>query len=254
MAERRGLTQITNFPRVTGGFRAIPGVSFIPEITFIGFSGDGDDAFLVDNETENYALPAHNSGDLLLFYGGTHKGFNPSMTITTAGWTRVANLFRGQTSGVTMSQEVWFKYGDGAETIVAVKNVSGATAWLVGLIAAFRGVRTSGNGGPFDVTPLTGHTVLDQAPVDIQTPAITTITDDAWFLSGVFVPNNLGIPATSIPSGYTNRANHVADIASVQLVSKIISTAGVETPGEWGLAATNDDGVGFSAVLMPAQS
>ena len=174
------------------------------------------------------------------------------MTVNTSGWTRVPNLFKIGASGGSRNQDVWYKFGNGSESVVQIQNISAASKWFSGQITVWRGVALVADGGPFDVAPVSGHIVDDVSATDITCPAITTVTDAAVFLVSYMIVTDMD--TETVPAGYTLRGSHISSTFLTNAVaSKLIATAGAETPGAW--AITPDiGGLGWSMVLKPAQS
>ena len=117
-------------------------------------------------------------------------------------------------------------------------------------IAGFSGVDTT---TPLDVVPIGGHldTTLDTTTP--QSPAITTVTNNAWVVSCVFTTGTVGT-AYDPPTGYTEILDADQDHTGMACAYKEVVAFGLETPGTWThtSGASTDDSYAVSFALRPA--
>ncbi len=197
-----------------------------------------------------FTLPAHNNGDLLALahYLARTDDVNDLTLVTTAGWVELDAAEHVVTSGTAMTQRVWTKFGDGAETEVTVNN-----GYVGGAGFALACVPISGvDPAIFDVTPLAGHSRLQLNSSNPTAIQITTTVDGAVML--LFCGQGRTFDTYAPPAGYDDNANNSFSTATIYACSKKVVSAGLETPGPWNTTgvAISADNLLMSLTLLPA--
>jgi hypothetical protein len=122
--------------------------------------------------------------------------------------------------------------------------------FIAGVIQVWRGQDLT---TPIDVTSTGPDTANTGDPTN---PAITTVTNDALVLLFACVDSDDAVTVTA-PSGYSNTVfgntgQSSTEIgATTMLASKILTTAGLETPGIWA-ASSSDKWLAVTVALRPA--
>lgn len=189
------------------------------------------------NGDMDFTLPVHNDGDLLLLthYIGRTDNVNNFVLVTTPGWVEVSAALKPAT-GSAMTQRMWTKFGNGVETIVTVNNQYAGGAGFSLACVPCAGVR-SVEPAIFDVTPSTSHAKLQNNSSNPTAVALTTIQDAAAVV--LFCGHTRTFATYAPPTGYDDNANNSFNTATIYACSKIVSPAGLETPGPWNTTGVN---------------
>ena len=104
-------------------------------------------------------------------------------------------------------------------------------------------------------TPEDANTLANaQSNADTHaTPAITTVTDNAWVFSCIFGTQTTTSAGTrTAPSGYTKDID-VGGSSYLLVSHKLVATAALETPGPWGnMGVTSADSIGITVAVRPS--
>lgn len=175
--------------------------------------------------TNNVAIPAHASGDLLVLHVLTRNTNQDGVlaSINTANWTQAGGA--GTVYGGTQNARVGFgwKIGDGTETVVSITTTGGATSdRLLARVYLF----TAANG--FATPPVSN---------------ISTATTGSSL--------NLGMPTVAT----TNGGNQLAVALLASSVSSTVAEATGETGGNWAEPVAESTGTnGVIAIQVSDQS
>lgn len=191
-----------------------------------GVSGGITSASVAWSTGVTLTLPSNSSGDLLvahLFRDEDDAGdWN-----TPTGWTRQSNLDGVEIGGRDRVNGIFTKVSSGSEpstlaftgTVATVRQISGHI------------IRYSSADG-LDVTPTTSHKSTGTNDATPPNAAITTNTDDAMvvLMMGLTASN---IDTWAAPTNYTLVDSTLQANAQIAVAERLITTAGLESPGSW---------------------
>lgn len=194
-----------------------------------------------------FALPAHDEGDLLLLttYIARSDDINNFLLVSTPGWVEVPGSVIRVTSGSAMTQRSWTKFADGVETTVTINNQYAGGAGFSMACVPCAGVRS------FPPAIFDGP-VASKLQNNSSNPTATqrtTIQDAAAMV--LFCGHSRTFATYAPPTGYDDNAKNSFSGATVYACSKIVSPAGLETPGPWNTTGVNAgaDNLMLSVVL-----
>lgn len=145
------------------------------------------------------------AGDLILIAAGVGDTVSNALAAPTeGGYTDVvgSTLYANDVNDVNLN--VFYKFHNGTDTTATFTDVGGANASNTCVCMVFRGVATTGQGGPFTTTTQTATGVSSS---DADPPQIATATNDAVVIVGA-TGHTGGATAT-----YTNPANYTTNAA-----------------------------------------
>jgi len=209
-----------------------------------------DNGSYVADATMIVAAPAGVvDGDLLIMIGGSD--FAGSVFTLPAGWTRVPALEPARTPSDSLSSVLATKTASSEPATYDVSNDQ-STEVSVGIIAY-------SNVSGFDVTPTAAHInegtgVGKYDTVNPTSKPITTVTDGAEVVLVQWVSYS-EITAGGAPSGYTLRLDHTPfEDRNILVADRVVSTAGLETPGAWQNTAGTSFGDSSTVTFALAQT
>jgi hypothetical protein len=230
-----GAGKLGLYQNVASAFVPVPPAAFVDQ-------ADVHDASVLTTDTFDLTIPTHAEGDLL-FMCVQNTTSNPAgITVTTSGWTEALGTSH------TQRQEWWYKYGNGSETTVTIRNDDASTRAMTAYLIVVRGVALESQGGPFDVTPITAHSVNDTSLNAFDPTDITVVTNDSLFVVGLAGWD--GGTSWVDPAGYTDHGVSTSADRGIAMASKQVD-AGSENPGT-GTSVNFTAGSVFSFVLKGA--
>ena len=152
---------------------------------------------------------------------------NINMSVSTAGWTELADLYSNATTDANLGvyRKIMGATPDSTVTVVGTADTADGTA-------AVEHVWT----GADTTTPEDATRTTDTGSGDPDSPAITTATDNAIILT--LACNGDSDTAVTAPTGYSNKIDiNAFDTrkATVAIASKSVGAAPVtENPDPWG--------------------
>jgi len=185
-----------------------------------------------------FNLPAHNETDLLLLttYIARSDDINNFLLVSTPGWVEVPESVERVFSGSAMTQRMWYKFADGVETQVTINNQYAGGAGFSMACVPCAGVRSVAP-AVFDVNPSQSHSKLQNNSPNPTAVQLTTNQDAAAMV--LFCGHSRTFATYAPPTGYDDNAKNSFNGATVYCCSKIVSPAGLETPGPWNTTGVN---------------
>ena len=226
-----------------GNRAAAPGggaITKVGETTFTAAIGTG---------TEAKTLPGTLQENDIVFVSVTCDN---TMSISTEG-LQTSNgytIIYATTTESAPAYHIGYKVmGATPDTTVTIGQESFAV--IAGLIQVWRGQDLT---TPMDVTAVGPDTGASGDPTN---PAITTVTDGSLVMIFAGVDDDDAVTVTE-PSGYSNKVFGNTGLggasgSTVMVASKIVTTAGLETPGIWA-ASSDDQWKAVTVALRPASS
>jgi len=210
------------------------------EKDFTGSTKTASPAWHASTADNDFALATYGNGDDL------------ADPVTSSGMTVIAS--EGDITGGDRTIAALRKFASSESGTQAIVGDSGSSSnQTVGMLSIFRGVHLT---TPMDVAYAVGdHFHVELNEVAPTPDPITTLNDGAMVVCVVHCKNNT-VTAIVPPSGYTLAAQNIEDSRHFGVAYKIKATAGLESPGAWGLtgAAGTEDPACFTFALRPAAS
>lgn len=159
------------------------------------------------NATFNLTLPGGmQANDLILVAFAVGDTGASDSDIAVNGFTEVADLFSGADTNDT-DLFVGYRYHVGGDTTIPTSGnftaLGGTNASNAAVCMVFRGVATSGDGGPFTTT---SQTNTGQDSSDANPPQIATTATDWVVIAGASGCSGGTAPAYTAPTNYTTNA------------------------------------------------
>lgn len=200
-------------------------------------------------------MPTHSEGDLLIWRSSRRGAIGVFDTIS--GWTNINVFIKTEVDQDDQQSFFAFRFASASEpssyTLTHTDTVG--KAWSA-CICSYADVASSGDGGPFDVTPNgTTHFIRSlNDSISPPSPTITTVTNGA--LTTVTLMATRGdLSVIGAPTGYASRVALIAADRNLGVADNTVVTAGLEDPGDWNntsSAAGPTDTMCFILALKPS--
>jgi hypothetical protein len=186
---------------------------------------------------------------IIVAYGnGDNDATNPSLTMTTAGYTNLlGSTLHGNNAGGDASLAIFYKLHNGSDTqAVCAAGGTGTDSASGAALQVFRGVDTS---TPFEVTSTTatGTTGGDPNP-----PSISTFTEatSAVVIAGAVASATSPLTLTA-PTNYTTNPQNGTGTDTFSISTGLAyRLSGASDPEDPGVFTDSGAGVGWAAVTM----
>lgn len=172
---------------------------------------------------------------------------------TTSNWTAPADFTQIDEVSRTSNQHYWVGYkirGTTQGNGYAFSH-DGTATHTAGMMSVYRDNNTS---TPLDVTYVrASHSTESTNDLSYAPSAITTVTNNSWVVILSGWSGGPGTVSWSGISGYTTDGNLEGGSGrNLNILSKLVATAGTETPGSFGTTGdAGEDGASFTIAIKP---
>ena len=173
---------------------------------------------------------------------------------TTSNWTAPADFTQIDQATGTSNQRFWVGYkvrGATQGNGYSFTHDFGAGTNTAGMLVVYRDENT---GTPLDVAYVQANHKTDSLnDLSYAPSAITTTTNNAWVVILSGWSGGPGTVSWSGISGYTTDGNLEGGSGrNLNILSKLVATAGTETPGSFGTTGdAGEDGTSFTIAIRP---
>jgi hypothetical protein len=219
-------------------------------ISFIGSAGGN----AINAGAVTITLPAGRAvNDLILvaFGGGDDDFTQPTMAMTTSGYTEITSSTISIDGGVAgdANLSVWYKYHDGVDTTaVCAAWGGGADASSAASCMVFRGVALEADGGPLEIARQeasgTSGGTLDPA----QVSGFTETTN--WVVVAAAVGSSAGITISTFPTGYTTNPRQDLGNDTFDITTALCYKSSPTDPENPGALVDSGAGAAWATVTM----
>jgi hypothetical protein len=184
---------------------------------------------------------------ILAYCAGDNDNIDADLTLTTGGYTEVADLFGNGTEEANLA--VFYTYWNGTDTnVVAAASGLGTDSASSCALMVFRDVALAGDGGPFDVTSTTATGTTGGSP---DPASIDWSTAGTWVvIAGGSGGGALNATTYTFPTGYTTNALTRADNDTIDSQVGLGYNTAPSDPENPGVMTTGGTGTGWAAVTM----
>jgi hypothetical protein len=218
-------------------------------ISFIGAAGGN----AINAGAVTITLPAGRQVDdliLVAFGGGDDDFTQPTMAMTTSGYTEITSSTMSLDGGTAgdANLSVWYKYHVADTTAVCTAWGGGADASSAASCMVFRGVALPGDGGPLEIARQeasgTSGGTLDPAAVSGFTEATS------WVVVAAAVGSAAGVTISTFPTGYTTNARQDLGNDTFDITTALCYKAAPSDPENPGILVDSGAGAAWATVTM----
>jgi hypothetical protein len=219
-------------------------------ISFIG-SGGGN---AINAGAVTITLPGSMAVDdliLVAFAGGDDDFTQPTMAMTTTGYTEITastiSIDGGAAGDANLS--VWYKYHNGTDTDAVCTAWGGGTdASSAASCMVFRGVATVAQGGPLEIARQEASGTSGGDPNPAAVSGFTEAT--SWVVVAAALGSSTAVIISTFPTGYTTNARQDIGNDTFDITSALCYDPTPSDPEDPGLLVDNGAGAAWATVTM----